>query len=146
MADNQAKRILGIDYGTKRVGIAISDPLGIIASPLETVARKRVVDKIKEILQEFPFKKIVVGYPLRTDGKKGQRAEEVEKFANKLEKIFTIKTELWDESYSTVEAERIMRTAGRKPSREKPSVDKIAAAVILQSYLDERKEERQVQN
>jgi len=135
---NEEKRILGIDYGTKRVGFAISDPLYLIATPLATVDRKKVVEKIGEILKDFSLLKIIVGYPLRTDGRKGKRAEAVEKFVSVIKERFQIEVELWDERYSTVEAERIMRDSGEKPSREKGKVDKIAAAVILQSYLDSK--------
>ncbi len=135
---NEEKRILGIDYGRKRIGLSISDPLGIIATPVDTVNRKKVIERIQEILVEFKLKKIIIGYPLRSDGEKGRSTEEVEKFAQLIEKTFGIEIELWDERYSTIEAERIMRDAGKSSSREKRKVDMIAAAVILQSYLDER--------
>ena len=133
---NEEERILGIDYGRKRIGISISDPLFMIATPLETIERKKIEDGISRILQRFTIKLIVIGYPLRTDGERGKRAEEVEKFAEKIKEKFNIEIELWDERYSTVEAERIMKDMNRKPSREKERVDRIAASLILQSYLD----------
>ena len=133
---NEEERILGIDFGKKRVGIAISDPLCMIAMPLETVERKKIEEGIKEILERFLVKRIIIGYPLRTNGKKGKRAEEVEKFAEKIKEKFNIEIELWDERYSTLQAERIMKEMNRKPSREKERVDRIAASLILQSYLD----------
>ena len=132
----EEERILGIDFGKKRVGIAISDPLCMIAMPLETVERKKIEEGINKILERFPVKHIVIGYPLRTDGKKGKRAEEVEKFAKKIKEKFNIEIELWDERYSTVEAERIIMDMGKKPSRNKGKIDRIAASLILQSYLD----------
>ncbi len=130
------ERILGIDFGEKRVGIAISDPLCMIAMPLETIERKKIEEGINKILERFPVKHIVIGYPLRTNGKKGKRVEQVEKFAKKIKGKFNIEITLWDERYSTVEAERIMKDMNRKPSREKERVDRIAASLILQSYLD----------
>jgi len=136
---NEEERILGIDYGTKNIGIAVSDPLGLFASPLETVKRGKLEKRIEELILVYPIKKIIIGYPLRTDGKVGKRAEEVEEFAAAVRGKFNIEVELWDERYSTVEAERIMKDAGKSPSREKPKVDRIAAAVILQSYLDEKR-------
>lgn len=132
----EEERILGIDFGEKRVGIAISDPLCMIAMPLETIERKKIEEGINKILERFPVKHIVIGYPLRTNGKKGKRAEQVEKFAKKIKGKFNIEITLWDERYSTVEAERIMKDMNRKPSREKERVDRIAASLILQSYLD----------
>jgi len=132
----EEERILGIDFGEKRVGIAISDPLFMIAMPLETIERKKIEEGINKILERFPVKHIVIGYPLRTNGKKGKRAEQVEKFAKKIKEKFNIEITLWDERYSTVEAERIMKDMNRKPSREKERVDRIAASLILQSYLD----------
>ena len=138
MTNSQEERILCIDYGRKRVGIAVSDPLGFMALPIETVKRKKLEQGIKEILNNYTIKKIIIGYPLRTDGKRGERAREVEEFAENIGEKFQITVELWDERYSTVEAERDMRTMGKKPSRNKEKIDKIAASLILQSYLDSR--------
>lgn len=137
----EEERFLGIDYGEKRIGIAISDPLFLIATPLKTIARKKIVEDLREITRIFSIKKIIIGYPLRTDGEKGKRTVEVEKFAKKIKEKFNIEIELWDERFSTIEAERLMRDRGEKPSRDKKRVDRIAASLILQSYLDSIREE-----
>ena len=136
MTNNEEERILGIDYGQKRIGIAISDPLRLIAYPLETVERKRIEDSIRRILEKYSIEYVVIGYPLRTDGKLGEREEEVKSFAEKIKEKFNINTKLWDERYTTIEAERIIRDIGKKPSRDKGRVDRVAASLILQSYLD----------
>ena len=136
MMNNEEERILGIDYGQKRIGIAISDPLRLIAYPLETVERKRIEDSIRRILEKYSIEYIIIGYPLRTDGKLGEREEEVKSFAEKIKEKFNINIKLWDERYTTIEAERIIRDIGKKPSRDKGRVDRVAASLILQSYLD----------
>ena len=136
MTNNEEERILGIDYGQKRIGIAISDPLRLIAYPLETVERKRIEDSIRRILEKYSIEYVVIGYPLRTDGKLGEREEEVKSFAEKIKEKFNINIKLWDERYTTIEAERIIRDIGKKPSRDKGRVDRVAASLILQSYLD----------
>jgi len=132
----EEERILGIDYGQKRIGIAISDPLRLIAYPLETVERKRIEDSIRRILEKYSIEYVIIGYPLRTDGKLGEREEEVKSFAEKIKGKFNINIKLWDERYTTIEAERIIRDIGKKPSRDKGRVDRVAASLILQSYLD----------
>ncbi len=136
MTNNEEERILGIDYGQKRIGIAISDPLRLIAYPLETVESKRIEDSIRRILEEYSIEYVIIGYPLRTDGKLGEREEEVKSFAEKIKEKFNINIKLWDERYTTMEAERIIRDMGKKPSRNKEKVDRVAASLILQSYLD----------
>lgn len=130
------KRILGIDYGTKRMGIALSDPTGVIASPLKTVDRAKIETVLADIMQEYAIETIVIGHPLRTDGKRGERAVEVEAFAERIEQDFSVSVILWDERFSTQAAERAMHEMDEKPSRNKAKVDRIAAALVLQSYLD----------
>jgi len=139
---NKEERILGIDYGTKRIGIAMSDPLGIFAIPLETVKRKNIRKVLQALLTQYDVTCIVVGNPLRTDGKRGKREEEVEEFVEQIREEITVTIELWDERFSTIEAEHVMRDKGEKPSRNKEKVDKIAASLILQSYLDYKKGEK----
>jgi putative Holliday junction resolvase len=132
------ERILGIDYGRKRIGVAIADPLIRVASPLMTIKEKEIEKTIMDTLNEYEINIIVVGYPVRTDGKRGKRAKEVENFAENLRRKFNIEVELWDERYTTMEAEKTMREMGKKPSKNKKKVDRIAASLILQSYLDSR--------
>ena len=130
------KRILGIDFGEKRIGIAMSDPTQMIASPLKTVGRPGIEEVLADIMHEYAIETIVVGHPLRTNGKRGKRAEEVEDFARRLEQNLNVSVILWDERFSTQAAERAMHDMEEKPSRNKAKVDRIAAALVLQSYLD----------
>ena len=132
------KRILGIDYGKKRIGIALSDPTGIIASPFKTVDRAEITEVLTTIIEQYAVETIVVGHPLRTDGKRGERAIEVEVFAQRIEQDFSVPVILWDERFSTQAAERAMHEMDEKPSRNKAKVDRIAAALVLQSYLDSK--------
>jgi putative Holliday junction resolvase len=139
----EEKRVLCIDYGRKRVGIAIGDPLGVIATPLMTIERTRVEEELTKLIKEYSIELIVIGNPVRTDGVVGKRENEVKEFARFIEKTFSIGVKLWDERYSTQEAERYMREMEEKPSRDKGKVDRIAATLILQSYLDYRNQKKE---
>jgi putative Holliday junction resolvase len=132
------ERILGIDFGEKRVGIAMSDPTGMIASPFKTVERAHVEEELEDIIEHYAIKTIVIGNPLRTDGKKGKREEEVKAFSRRIEQKLNISVIPWDERFSTQAAERAMHEAEEKPSRDRAKVDRIAAAIMLQSYLDSK--------
>lgn len=131
-------RILGIDYGTKRTGIAATDPLQIIASGLETVATEVLIDYLTRYLAEEPVERIVVGLPLYPDGNPAQIAPQVERFVAQLRKLFPeIEVITWDERYTSEEAKRIILQSGarKKQRRDKSLVDKISAALILEDYL-----------
>ena len=135
-------RIIGIDYGKARVGIAQSDPLGIFASPLETVAGAKIIDYLQKYAQNEPIVKFVVGYPLNLDGTRAGAAPDVDSFLYKLQAAFPdVPVALEDERFTSVLAHRAMIDGGMKKSdrRNKSSVDKISAAIILQSYLDKKK-------
>lgn len=131
-------RILGIDYGLKRTGIAATDPLKIIASGLETVSTENVEDYLSQYLAAEEVERIVVGMPLYPDGNPAQIAPQVEAFVKKLQKLFP-ETEVitWDERYTSEEAKRIILQSGakKKQRRDKALVDKISAALILEDYL-----------
>ena len=132
-------RILGLDYGSKRIGTAVSDELGITAQALSVIERKSLkkdLEAITEIFQLYSIEKIVVGFPVRLDGTEGIQCERVEKFASHLSAEFKVPVVKWDESLSTWEAEAIMSEAGVKKKKQKKLVDKIAAGLILQSYLN----------
>lgn len=133
------KRILGIDYGEKRVGIAISDASMLIASPLRTANRGRFEEVLTGILDEYCIEAIVVGHPLCMNGTRGKRAVAAEDFARHIERRFSMTVILWDERFSTQDAERAMHEMDEKPSKNKAKVDRIAAALMLQSYLDSHK-------
>jgi len=126
-------RVLCVDYGTVRIGLAVSDPLGATAQPLEVVSG---VEDVVERARELDVAEIVVGLPLRTTGEKGPEAAAAIQFAREVEEASGITVHLWDERLSTVEAERVMGADARK---RRGSVDKVAAAIVLQSFLDSRR-------
>ncbi len=136
------ERIIGIDYGSARVGVAQSDPLGIFASPVETVPSAKIIDYLQSYTLREPISKFVVGYPLNLDGSHAQAAPDVDKFLVRLQKAFPdVPVALEDERFTSVLAHRAMIDGGMKKSdrRNKNSVDKISAAIILQAYLDKKK-------
>lgn len=135
-------RTIGIDYGKVRTGVAVSDPLGIFASPLETVPSAKIIDYLKNYARTETIERFVVGYPYNLDGRPAQAAPDVECFLQKLRKAFPgIPVELEDERFTSVLAHRAMIEGGMKKSdrRDKNSVDRISAAIILQSYIDRKK-------
>jgi putative holliday junction resolvase len=132
-------RILGIDYGRKRTGLAVSDPLGVFASALDTVHSAKLIETIKNYAREETIVRFVVGYPRNMDNTPSEAAKDVDAFLKQLEKNFpSIPVTLEDERFTSVLAHRAMIDGGMKASqrRDKESVDKISAAIILQSYLD----------
>ncbi len=134
-------RIIGIDYGRARVGLAQSDPLGIFASPLETVPAAKIIDYLQKYALGETISKFVVGYPLNLDGSHAEAAADVDVFLTQLAKAFPdVPVALEDERFTSVLAHRAMIEGGMKKSerRNKMSVDKISAAIILQAYLDKK--------
>ncbi len=129
-------RVLAIDHGARRVGLAISDPLRLSASALVVVARHEAVDRIAQIIAEREVTEIVLGMPVTLAGKEGQAAQAVREFARELAAAVTVPITLVDERYSTATAERVMVEAGTKRQRRRQSIDKVAATVILRSFLD----------
>ena len=135
-------RLVGIDYGRARVGVAASDPLGIFASPLETVPTAKIIEYLQNYASVETVEKFVVGYPLNLNGAPAEAASDVDAFIKKLQKAFPdVTIALEDERFTSVLAHRAMIDGGMKKSdrRDKNSVDKISAAIILQSYLDKKK-------
>ena len=144
-------RVLGLDYGTKTVGVAVSDPLEITAQPLETIERKsagklrQTLARIEAIIEEYgaagqqeKIEKIVLGYPRNMNNTEGDRCEATVSFKNDLERRTGLEVVLWDERLTTVEAERILMDSGVRRENRKTYIDKMAAAVILQNYLDSK--------
>ena len=132
-------RIIGIDYGRKRVGLAVSDPLGIFASALDTVHSANIIDYLKKYAEKENVVKFVVGYPVNMDNTPSEAARDVEAFLNLLRKNFPdVPVETEDERFTSVLAHRAMIDGGMKlkDRMDKSSVDKISAAIILQSYMD----------
>ena len=132
-------RIIGIDYGRKRVGVAVSDPLGIFASALETVQTAKIIEYLKKYAENEKVVRFVVGYPMNMDGAPSEAAKDVDVFLKQLAKAFPdVPVTLEDERFTSVLAHRAMIDGGMKAKdrRDKESVDKISAAIILQSYMD----------
>ena len=135
-------RIISIDYGRKRVGVAVSDPLGIFASALDTVPAAKIIDYLKKYAETQTVTRFVVGYPMNMDNTPSEAAADVEIFLKNLAKAFPeVPVTLEDERFTSVLAHRAMIEGGMKAKdrRDKNSVDRISAAIILQSYLDRKK-------
>ncbi len=135
-------RIIGIDYGRKRVGVAVSDPLGIFASALETVQTAKIIEYLKNYAEKEKVTLFVVGYPVNLNGRPAEDKKDVDVFLKQMAKAFPdVPVELEDERFTSVLAHRAMIDGGMKykDRRDKSSVDKISAAIILQSYMDKRK-------
>ena len=135
-------RILGLDVGDSRIGVAISDPVEIIATPLTIITRDEdsaAIDAIGQLVGQYDVKQIVVGLPYSLDGSLGRQANKVKDFVDKLSQSTSARIELRDERLSTVAAERLLRGAGNKKARKRSHLDAAAAAFILQGYLDSLK-------
>lgn len=132
-------RILGLDYGEKRIGVAVCDELGFTAQGLPTIIRKTKkhdLEILTNLIENYKVEKIVIGYPVRIDGSEGIQCEKVNRFAAHLTKIFSLSVIKWPETLSTKEAEDILINSGVGWKKRKKEVDKLAACIILQSYLD----------
>lgn len=136
------ERIMGLDYGSKTIGVAISDALGLTAQPLETIERsgenklRRSLARIAEIVREKDIKKIVVGLPINMDGRSGERAALTLEFVEKLRLRVDIPIVMQDERLTTVEADEILDESGVKKQDRKQFIDQIAAGIILKEYME----------
>ena len=131
-------RIIGIDYGRKRVGVAVSDPLRIFASALETVQTAKIIEYLKKYAESETIVRFVVGYPVNMNGTIGERAEKTLAFKEMLERRTGLPIVMWDERLTTVAADRVLIEAGVRRENRKGYVDEIAAVFILQGYLDSK--------
>ncbi|HHX96812.1 MAG TPA: Holliday junction resolvase RuvX [Clostridia bacterium] len=132
-------RILGMDLGEKRIGLSLSDPLGITAQGLKTIKRTDLetdLQQLKEIIEEKKVKKIVVGLPRNMDGTLGPQAEKVKQFIAFLIQEISMEVVYWDERLTTIAAERVLIGGGVSRKKRKKFIDKLAAVIILQSFLD----------
>ena len=132
-------RVLAIDHGTKRMGIAVSDELGILAQPLEFIPADpfdKFLARLKEILEEREIEQILVGMPRNMDGSYGPQALKVQDFVAVLKKSVLQPIKTWDERLTTVQAAVALRASGKKAKQQKEKVDAAAAAVVLHGYLD----------
>jgi putative Holliday junction resolvase len=142
MTEPTDRTVLAIDYGTRRIGLAKSDPTGLIASPigtLEVKSKREALEKLKRVLADFVPSVIVFGYPLLASGDKSDKCFEIDRFIEQLLPYITVPVYRVDEAHSSVEAHRIIHAHGKRVGRQKKRVDKLAAVIILQRYLDESK-------
>ena len=134
-------RIMGLDFGSKTVGVAVSDPLGITAQGVEIVRRKspnklrQTLARIEELIREYDVEELVLGYPKNMNGTEGERCEKTREFKELLEKRTGLPVALWDERLTTVAADKSMMEAGLGRYERKEYVDEIAAVFILQCYM-----------
>ncbi|MFW5873249.1 MAG: Holliday junction resolvase RuvX [Bacillota bacterium] len=135
-------RILAIDYGQKRVGLAISDRLGITAQPFKTIineTREDLIDELAEIIEDNDITEVVIGLPLHMNGTEGERAEKSRVLADELEDALDIKVYLQDERLSSAEVEKVMLAGDLSRKKRRAKRDKLAASIILRTYLANRK-------
>lgn len=133
-------RKMGLDLGTKTIGVAVSDEMGWTAQGIETINRKENgkddLRRLKELIQEYHITEIVLGLPKNMNGTIGERGEASKDFANRLKEAFNLPVVLWDERLTTAAAERMLLSADVSRKKRKKVIDKMAAVLILQSYLD----------
>ena len=132
-----AMRVLAVDYGLSRVGLAISDPSGLISQPLKVVPTEDALDEIVRIVKEREVGKVVVGLPLNMDGTEGEMALLAREFAAKIKET-GVDVELFDERLSTYEAECLLKSTGLNWKKRKKKLDAVAASLILKAYLEKR--------
>ncbi len=138
-------RIMGLDFGSKTVGVAVSDPLGVIATGVEIIRRERedklrqTLARIEALIQEYEVERIVLGFPKNMNDTQGPRVQKTEAFKEMLERRTGLPVDLWDERLTTVEAHEIMSEMGLAGKEHKKHVDKIAATLILQGYMEYHK-------
>jgi len=136
-----ARRILGLDVGSRRIGIAVSDPLGITAQGLDTLQRRNKrtdLAALEGVIREYSVKEIVVGLPLRMSGAEGTQSDKMQVFAEELRKRFRLPVHLWDERLTSAEANRLLRQTDLSIEKRAKAVDRMAAVLILQGWMENR--------
>lgn len=131
-------RVVGVDYGTKRVGLAISDGLGLTARPLEVVPRRDVLERLIVLRGEYEFDTVVVGLPTGLSGGEGSSATGARRLGDEISESLEVEVVFVDERFTSRMAEGVLLEAGMKRAKRKETVDRVAAAIILQTYLDRR--------
>lgn len=135
-------RIIGLDYGDKTVGVAISDALLLTAQPVETIKRDRPAKlrktfaRIEELIQEYEIEKVVIGLPKKMNNEEGDRCQQTKAFGEQLERRTGLEIIYWDERLTTVAADAILSEGGVRKENRKEFIDKVAASLILKGYLD----------
>ncbi len=135
-------RILALDVGSRRIGLAVSDPLGITAQGLETLQRRNKrtdLEKLEAVIRRYEVRELVVGLPLRMSGTEGVQSAKMAAFAEELRRRFQLPVHLWDERLTSAEANRILREAELSIAKRARAVDRMAAVLILQNFLESRK-------
>jgi putative holliday junction resolvase len=143
--DSTPGRILALDVGSRTIGLAVSDGLGITAQGLETIRRKNKradFAALEQVLRQHCVQEIVVGYPLRMSGSEGAQSERMSAFAEDLRRHFALPVHLWDERLTSAQANRLLRETNMSIRRRAQVVDRLAAVLILQSFLDHRAAKR----
>lgn len=143
-----AKRILAIDFGLKRMGLAVSDALGVTAQGLATLERVRIADDlehIRKLVEEYAAARVILGNPISQAGAETAMSGQVAAFAEKLRRILACPVELWDERLTSAEANRMLRASGIGIEKRRRAADRVAATLLLQSYLDYHANERERQ-
>src|SRR5690349_18886020 len=141
MSSSLPGRILSLDVGSKTIGLAVSDPLGVTAQGLETLRRKNKrtdFEQLRKIIAQYEVREIVVGYPLHMSGDASPQSRRVSEFAEELRQRFQLPVHLWDERLTSTEANRVLRESEMSIRRRAEVVDRLAAVLILQSFLESR--------
>ena len=132
-------RIMALDVGARRIGVAVSDPLGITAQGLDTIQRqnkRRDLEALRRLLAEYQIREVVVGLPLRLSGAEGTQSEKMRLFADDLRRYLGVTVHLWDERWTSTEANRLLRETDLSIEKRAKAVDRMAATLILQSWLE----------
>jgi len=139
MGSEATPRILALDVGSKRIGVAVSDPLGITAQGLDTIQRqnkRRDLQLLGKLITDYEVKEVVVGLPLRLSGAEGTQSEKMRQFAEDLRAHLGVTVHLWDERWTSIEANRVLREAQLSIEKRGKAVDRLAAVLILQSWME----------
>lgn len=145
LAHHAQGRVLALDVGSRTIGLAVSDPLGITAQGLQTIRRKNKrfdLGALEAVIRQYEVQELVVGYPLRLSGEAGTQADKVSLFAEDLRKRFAIPVHLWDERLTSAEASRVLREAEISIQKRARAVDQLAAVLILQAWMEARSRRR----
>jgi putative holliday junction resolvase len=140
-SDGSTGRIMGLDVGSRRIGVAVSDPLGITAQGLETLQRRNKrydLAALEQVIRDYTVREIVVGLPLRMSGAEGTQSEKMQAFAEELRKRFRLPVHLWDERLTSAEANRLLRETELSIEKRAKAVDRMAAVLILQGWMESR--------
>lgn len=135
-------RIMAIDYGDAHTGVALSDPTGFLTGTTTTIHSRKaevVLEELARLVREYQVTELVMGFPRNMDGTEGPRAQLYREFAQRVEEATGLKPTLWDERRTTVDAHRILFEAGKNAKKRKKTVDAVAASLILEGYLDNRR-------